>query len=199
LVTWDPNIFELVPYLSCGGILLTGKMYSSKREITLLNIYGLCLERKRFWNNVADSRLLLHKNLIIAGDLNLTVSTGEVWGGSAQAGPLAGFFKAFFQNNKLIDIQPEKVVPTWRNGRTGVDSIAKRLDRFLISEELLTSVGLYRSWVEYPYVSDHAPVILQLEITPLFKAYPFKLNSQWLLEKILMLLFIRSGMTQNFI
>jgi hypothetical protein len=30
---------------------------------------------------------------------------------------------------------------------------------------------------------DHAPVLLQLEITPLFKAYPFKLNSQWLLDQ----------------
>jgi hypothetical protein len=50
----------------------------------------------------------------------------------------------------------------------------------MISE---ASVGLYRSWVEYPYVSDHASMLLQLEITPLFKAYPFKFNSQWLCEK----------------
>jgi hypothetical protein len=40
LVTWDPKNFELVPHLSRGGILLTGRCISSKRELTLLNIYG---------------------------------------------------------------------------------------------------------------------------------------------------------------
>jgi hypothetical protein len=82
----------------------------------------------------------------------------------------------------LISSQTGLSLP-WRNGRTGVDSISKRLDRVLLSEDILASVGLYRSWVEYPFVSDHAPVLLQLEITPLFKAYPFKFNSQWLSEK----------------
>jgi hypothetical protein len=141
------------------------------------------VEKRRFWTLVVDSRLLSIKNLIIAGDLNLTLSSGETWGGSASAGSLDGFFKALFQNKNLIDIEPGKVVPTWRNGRSGSDAIWKRLDRFLVSEDLLSSVGLYRSWVEYPFVSDHAPMIIQLEISPLFKAYPFKFNSQWLVDQ----------------
>jgi hypothetical protein len=93
------------------------------------------------------------------------------------------FFKTFFQNNNLIDIVPGKVVPTWRNGRSGADLIAKRLDRFFISEEFLSVVGIYRSWVEYPFISDHALILLQLELPPLYKAYPFKLNPQWILEQ----------------
>jgi hypothetical protein len=90
------NIFNLVLYLTCGGLLLTGFCIASKREISLLNIYGPCLERRRFWNLVADSGLLSVKNLVIAGDLNLTLSSGEIWGGSALVGPLDGFFKALF-------------------------------------------------------------------------------------------------------
>jgi hypothetical protein len=27
LVSWDPNLYELVPYLTIGGILLTGRCY----------------------------------------------------------------------------------------------------------------------------------------------------------------------------
>ena len=52
-----------------------------------------------------------------------------------------------------------------------------------MSENLLSIVDIYRSWVEYPFVSDHAPVIIQLEISPIFKAYPFKFNSQWLVDQ----------------
>jgi hypothetical protein len=75
------------------------------------------------------------------------------------------------------------VVPTWRNGRSGQEAIARRLDRCMVSEGLLAAVGLSRSWVEYPFISDHAPILLQLEIPPIYKAYPFKLNANWLQDK----------------
>jgi hypothetical protein len=70
-----------------------------------------------------------------------------------------------------------------RNGRLGVHAIAKRLDRCIVSEGLLSTSGLYRSWVEYPFIYDHAPIILQLEISPKYRAYPFKLNPLWLLDE----------------
>jgi len=56
------------------------------------------------------------------------------------------------------------------------------LDQAFLSEDLLESVGCYRSWVAYPFISDHALVLLQLENTPFFIAYPFKFNSLWLKE-----------------
>jgi hypothetical protein len=83
LVSWDPHLFSLVPYLTCGGILLTGLIIASKRKINLLNVYGPCLERKPFWTLLANNGLLSLKSLVIVGDLNLMVSNGEVWGGSA--------------------------------------------------------------------------------------------------------------------
>jgi len=56
-----------------------------------------------------------------------------------------------------------KLLPTWRNGRCGKDSIAKRLDRFLLDERMI-SVGLrFRSWVCNYKILDHMSVILHLE------------------------------------
>jgi hypothetical protein len=91
----------------------------------------------------------------------------------------------------LIDIKLAKVVPTWRNGRIGQGEVARRLDRFMSIEDLLTDIGLYRSSVEFPFISDHVPVLLQLELPPAYKIYPFKFNAQWLNDKYFVNIFIK--------
>jgi hypothetical protein len=59
---------------------------------------------------------------------------------------LASYFNQLFQDEGLIDVEPINLLPTWRNGRGDQDYVAKRLDRFLISEKLVV-VGLrYRLW-----------------------------------------------------
>jgi hypothetical protein len=60
--------------------------------------------------------------------------------------------------------------------------IARRLDRVTVVEELLTDVGIYRTWVEFPFFSDRAPICLQLDLKPDFKNYPFRFNADWLEE-----------------
>jgi hypothetical protein len=98
-------------------------------------------------------------------------------------GSLASYFNTYFHKNKLIDIIPGKVVPTWRNGRAGAYFIAKRLDITFLSKDLIDTVGIYRAWVEYPFISNHALVLLQLDLPPLFKAFLFKFNPLWIKEQ----------------
>jgi hypothetical protein len=81
-----------------------------------------------------------------------------------------------------VDIVPDELVPTWRNSRTGSETISKRLDRVFLSEDLVIGKGKIRSWVAYPYLSDHAPIFLHFDSLPFPIAFPFKLNSSWLLE-----------------
>jgi hypothetical protein len=52
-----------------------------------------------------------------------------------------------------------------------------------MSEDLINDAGRFRSWVAYPYLSDHAHVLLQLENNLHPTTYPFKLNSMWLKEE----------------
>jgi hypothetical protein len=83
---------------------------------------------------------LREDGLIIGGDLNLTLSSREIWGDHARIDPLADFFSSMFTSAGLVDILPCHISPTWRNGRSGSDGISKRLDRFLMSEDLLESM-----------------------------------------------------------
>jgi hypothetical protein len=51
-----------------------------------------------------------------------------------------------------------------------------------VAEYLLIDATRYRSWVELPFISDHAPIVLQLDYGYNLVAYPFKFNPSFLLE-----------------
>jgi hypothetical protein len=48
-----------------------------------------------------------------------------------------GFFAHWIEENHLIDLKPPKLSQTWRNVRKGEKMVSKRLDRFLISKDML--------------------------------------------------------------
>jgi len=70
----------------------------------LLNCYGKYFDKKLFWDLALQSGLLLEEDLIIGGDLNVTLETGECWGTHAKVDDLAPYLKKINQNLDLIDI-----------------------------------------------------------------------------------------------
>ena len=132
---------------------------------------------------MATRGILDYSKLIIVGDLNLTTSVGEVWGTTTYPDPLSSYIKNIFLAHALVDIPLTVIIPTWCNDRAVSKAIKKRLDMVLISEALATLDGRIQTWVDYPYLSDHAPILLQLDTTPSSKAYPFKMNPSWLQEE----------------
>jgi hypothetical protein len=183
LAAWDPSIFSLEAAHLAGGILLSGSYLVTNRKLVFFNLYGPCQNKFTFWKSIVDSGVLSLPNLILAGDLNIILAEEEVWGGSGNILNMDDYFKTLFQSNNLVDVKPAKLTPTWRNGRSGQDAISRRLDRVLVSDQLLSVAGNFRSWVESPFVSDHAPIYFQMEQCPVYKSFPFKFNASWLNEK----------------
>lgn len=126
----------------------------------LVNIYGPYTNWKGFWDWLDSCGLLFIQSVILAGDLNLTMEDGEIWGQKSKKDPLSGYFKDLFTNNSLKDIIPCPVSPTWRNGRCGAEGISKRLDRFLVHLCACEKLRNTKSWTFFSETSDHATIFL---------------------------------------
>ena len=90
----------------------------------------------------------------------------EVWGPHAHTDSLTGYFTQKLVENHLLDIEPLKLKPTWRNNRCAEDRIAKRLDRFLVAEQIVDGPFQIRQWVGCGGASDHFPIFLDLKNGP---------------------------------
>ena len=62
----------------------------------------------------------------------------------------------------------------------GEECISKRLDHFLLSDQLVNSLPRYRVWTHRCGLSDHFPVILDWLDHQTDCALPFKCNQSWL-------------------
>lgn len=109
-----------------------------------------------------SANILQPDNIILGGDLNFSLGLSESWGHHAQVDPLLVFFENLLDLHNLIDIPSAKLVPTWRNRRSGEDSLARRLDHFLIKERFLEQGFTYRQWVGSSGLSDHLLIYLDI-------------------------------------
>lgn len=82
------------------------------------------------WDNLFSKSFFSHENVIVGGDLNITLGVAEIWGSKAIPDPLSDFFKAHLTQVDLFDIEPIKLNPTWWNRRAGEHRICKKIGPF---------------------------------------------------------------------
>jgi hypothetical protein len=80
----------------------------------------------------------------------------------------------------MIDVDPLKLRPTWRNMKIGEDKIEKRIDHFLVSESFVDGPFQFCQWVGNGGESNHFPIFLEVVGGPQKPPNPFKFNSEWL-------------------
>ena len=83
-----------------------------------------------------------HDNLVLAGDMNVTLALSEKKGGSPVRDPAREWVEDIISGWDLEDIKPSRGKFTWTNKRIGPGHITARLDRFLVHSSFLT-LGLF--------------------------------------------------------
>ena len=70
-------------------------------EVVILNVYGPFYNQNFFWENFGSSGVMGQENVILEGDLNLTLSMGEVSGENTMKDFLSSFFMDFFKKKEI--------------------------------------------------------------------------------------------------
>ena len=77
---WNPKLIKCTTFHTVSGILLKAHIRGMTITLSTLNYYRPYLHREAFWNSVARGGLLSFPNLILTGDLNLTLNGSKIWG-----------------------------------------------------------------------------------------------------------------------
>lgn len=96
------------------GVLGAGVTYIElDAPLHLINIYGPCHNRVGFWDKLTTSYFMDKDNIIIGGDLNLSLAHVESWGSRAQIDPMTEYFELLLDSKNLLNIDTAKIQPTW--------------------------------------------------------------------------------------
>lgn len=149
------------------------------KQLRIINIYAPNQNRLAFQQTFLENLMINHPT-ILWGDLNFSIVHEESWGRHSQLDPLSNQLNTLLEQYGLIDVPMNKNMPTWHTRWIGEATLGRRLERYLIQEDLLQSLTIYRQWVGSGGISDHSPIYLEVALSSRKPRVPYKFNSTWL-------------------
>ena len=124
---------------SSHWILTVLRQKDNDSLVSIFNIYApnSYNEKLQCWTLLREEQSNIQGNVIVAGDLNITLSQNEKRGGSISRDPFKDLVEDIISTWVLVDIKPTSGKYTWNNRRFGPGHIAARLDRFLVQDNFL--------------------------------------------------------------
>ncbi|GMJ13795.1 hypothetical protein HRI_005048700 [Hibiscus trionum] len=142
------------------AIIIDGQFRVSKKKCAIINIYTSKNQAKRreFFDNISASIAGLELPVILGGDFNVVVSSVERTGSDFNHNA-SECFRRFIDGNGLIDMPTEGSTFTWFRG--GDSEKASKLDRFLVSAEILSWWPNLVQEAGSKGLSDHKAIVLK--------------------------------------
>ncbi|GKD31996.1 RNA-directed DNA polymerase, eukaryota, partial [Tanacetum coccineum] len=177
LCAWDPNIFLKHHHIiSDNFVALFGTWIPKKIQVLIISVYASQSFSSKciLWNFISSLISRWNGESIVMGDFNEVRCKEERWGSNFHTQG-ANSFNSFISRAGLYDIQLEGYSFTWVHPSAGKMS---KLDRFLVTDGLLSSFPNLSAVCLDKHLSDHRPILLR-EILVDFGAIPFRMYHSW--------------------
>ncbi|GJU38233.1 RNA-directed DNA polymerase, eukaryota [Tanacetum coccineum] len=174
----DHDIFQKEQHIiSDNFVALYGTWIPNKQKLLLISVYApqSCSSKRMLWSYLASLITSWNGESLIMGDFNEVRSIEERWGSVFNVQG-AKAFNSFISSSGLIDIQLEGYSFTWAHPSA---TNMSKLDRFLISNGLLSTFPLILAICLDRHLSDHRPILLR-EVISDFGPTPFRFYHSWL-------------------
>ncbi|GJW94128.1 RNA-directed DNA polymerase, eukaryota, partial [Tanacetum coccineum] len=178
LCTWDPNIFLNEQHiLSDNFVALFGTWVPTKTKLLMISIYAPQprTEKRSLWHYIMSLVTRWQGDSIVMGDFNEVRSADERMGSVFNIQGAADF-NDFISNSGLVDIQLEGYSFTWSHPSA---SKMSKLDRFLVTEGIISLFPHISAICLDRHLSDHRPILLR-DVIADYGATPFRLYHYWL-------------------
>jgi len=116
------------------------------KDLRVLNTYGPCHDRNTLWDMLMTRYFMKSNNLVVRGDLNLSIGISKIWGPLGHAYSLFYYFSHIHMDHKLCYLDFIKPKPTWRNCRLWEAIVVRSIDHFLMEEAIMENTPLFGQW-----------------------------------------------------
>lgn len=176
-ILWNLEEVQFENWVSMPWIILGKfKNIGSPERILLIGVYGPHLMGKcrSFPQNVRTIQTLyLDSPWIVVGDFNMITSLEEKWVGLRRTDPDMEAFGDMITEQRLVNIPTTNGIHTCNNIREAKNQIASRLDRFLISHQIINRDIFIETMILPRLSSDHWPISLEIDFKASLRKWPF--------------------------
>ncbi|TYG95572.1 hypothetical protein ES288_A11G278600v1, partial [Gossypium darwinii] len=116
--------------------------------------------RNHSWDMLRRVKGMVNEGWIVAGDFNAILNNAKKEGGRRKAHSSMEDFCKLLEELALVDVKTKNGWFTWTNNREGPDLVKERLDRFLISENIIGNMPFLTTKIVRQSKSDHEAIIM---------------------------------------
>ncbi|GJZ07077.1 RNA-directed DNA polymerase, eukaryota [Tanacetum coccineum] len=177
LCVWDPSVFRKEHHVvSDNFVALYGSWVSNQAKLLVVSIYApqSITSKRSLWSYISSLISRWDGHCMVMGDFN-EVRCMEDRLGSVYNAQGANEFNSFISNSGLVEIQLEGYSFTW-----SLQSAKKmsKLDRFFVSDGLLSLFPHLSGICLDRHLSDHRPILLREVVTD-YGPSPFRVYHSW--------------------
>lgn len=140
------------------------------------------IKRRQLWSSLNSLQSQHFIPWCFIGDFNVVIGSHEYRGSYPPARLPMEEFLGWSEANNLYHIPTRGSEFTWSNGRRGNRSTEKRLDRSICNQQWLDLCCSLSCSTLTKHKSDHHPLLLEFQVTPVSFASQFKFQQMWALH-----------------